>query len=188
MVAAIPPIAAAKWASAQPYILADGRPPMLQLLFPGLGGIAEKGPDMMTSADADRPGFIFFGIRPMSRDASGRIDELEEWLVLCGPPGPLPPNQGAAETPAAKMLNRIGPLTEHPFPGVIPAGISCRPRDREGLREAARLSLRYAKTSVVHMRRSRRASRLEGPRRRPGSGRALRRRGRPGPRRNVRPG
>jgi hypothetical protein len=152
VIAALPPGAAAGWTAGQPYVLADGRPPVLQLLFPGLGGFAGKGPDMMTPDDANRPGFMFLGVRPMSRDASGRIDELEAWPVLCGPPGTPPSGQDAPKTPAAKMAAVFPTLTEHPFPGVIPAGISCRPRDREGLHEAARLSLRYAKKPIAHMR------------------------------------
>lgn len=59
---------------AQPatYLLVQGNPAIIQV---GLGYENEP-PDH----------YVFAGIRPLARDAEGRITELEFWPAFCGPP------------------------------------------------------------------------------------------------------
>jgi hypothetical protein len=121
------------------YILADGRPPVMQLRFPNLG---PSSPEAQGGGDANSPIFAFLAVSPVEHDASGRIIRAKAWLVLCGEPmNASSYRKAAADGPAGGLP----PPTLHPFPGVELGGLTCSAKDRDALHRAARLSERYGK-------------------------------------------
>ncbi len=135
----LPPEGAAMFSGPQPYVIADGDPPVVQVRYPAIGGIIKDGPDMVKPEDKTLPGYVFLGLQPIERDTEGDIVSLEAWLVLCGPPPP----QGAPTTPEAKAFGRYMGITEHPFAGSVRQGMSCEFDSRATLHRAAGLSRQY---------------------------------------------
>ena len=96
------------------YRIGVGDPLLVQVQLERAGGV-----------EASRTFYTFVALDPVSRDATGRIDRAEVWLVKCGPPTEPKPGD-------------MGPRpTEHPFSGVVETDYGCRPTDRAGLLSAA---------------------------------------------------
>ena len=134
----VPPNLADLYARPQPYVIADGHPPVLQLRYPTGGALLVKGPDAVTPADQDKPFYVFLGLEPQARDAFGYVVRFKAWPVLCGPPAKVRIGQEGA----AKGSPYPGP-TQSPFEGVTPTGLSCTIKDRAALHHAADLSRTY---------------------------------------------
>ena len=104
------------------YLAVPGQPLVLQLrLDPG-----EKSGEL---------NYLFLGLAPLKRDASGAITRAELWIVECGPP----PKGGQAGGSSGHPY-----VTREPLPGMTMTGDNCIPRDRTVLVSAAGLSRNWA--------------------------------------------
>jgi hypothetical protein len=96
----------AAWVTS-PIVLAAGDPAVLQIRLGDEDGLAVT--------------YIYAGVRPLKRDAEGRITEMASWPALCGPP---PPPDPSGKDPNSKDG---GGLTQAPIEGLTldPAHKTC---------------------------------------------------------------
>jgi hypothetical protein len=108
------------------YILAAGRPPVLQI------HVVQPASD----AGPARSVYVYGGMRVDKLDERGRITGLTTWLTLCGPPPP--------QNATLKGQPRYGSLK--PLPGLVmdEDGNDCTTTSPEALRRAAQASQAWA--------------------------------------------
>lgn len=82
------------------YLIASGEPMVWQL-----------GPE----AEEAGPRYTYFGLKPATKDAEGRVTRFETWNALCGPPEP--------ETKKSKAKRRAGHEPSKPDPAALLPGL-----------------------------------------------------------------
>ncbi len=120
-----PPSTIAKPQTTIPYVLAAGDPRVMQI---DIKLPTQAGPSAI---------FYFAALKPVSRDAQGRIVQAELWPIQCGPPPP--PKPAAAGREADQ-----GGITDHPLPGLKVADGMCTPTDKAAVINAAKASRVWA--------------------------------------------
>jgi hypothetical protein len=121
-----PPATIAKPQMTIPYVLAAGDPRVMKInvmLPPGAGSLSAL--------------FYFAALKPVARDADGRIVQAELWPIQCGPP---PPPKAAS---AGADADQSG-VTDHPLPGLKAADGMCTPTDKAAVQNAAKASRAWA--------------------------------------------
>jgi hypothetical protein len=105
-----------------PFVLAAGDPRVMQI-------------ELQEKADGPRL-FMYIAVKPVKRDAEGRIVEYTGWIVQCGPPPPK-------DTKRADGQPRFGTL--EPAPGMVMDAeqSGCTPSSKAALTGAAKLSEHY---------------------------------------------
>lgn len=116
----------AKPSEAIPYLLASGKPRVMQVHVE----TPDSGKDALGKAIASQmQGYFFIGIEPTRTDEQGRIVEAVTWLTVCGPPPPDPKDPKGA----------VDYATRKPFKGLVidrETG-NCTPADAAAVRRAA---------------------------------------------------
>lgn len=110
-----------KW-QAMSHLLVEGDPQVDQL-FLEVPASGETAP----GATARKSMYIYLAVKPVARDAEGRITATLRWPVMCGP---LPRN---AKGKDGKPIF----VTDRPFAGLTVAEGACTARDPGALRSAA---------------------------------------------------
>lgn len=82
------------------------------------------------ASDDDPLPYGYMALRPLARDARGRVTAFRAWTVKCGPPPPAPAD------PAVEGHK----VTDHPLPGLTIAEPYCRADDKAAVRAAAQAS------------------------------------------------
>jgi hypothetical protein len=121
-----PPPTIAKPQMTIPYVLAAGDPRVMQ--------IGMKLPPEMAGPSAL---FYFAALKPVARDADGRIVQAEVWPIQCGPPPPAKPASASGDA------DQDG-VTDHPLPGLKVDKGMCTPIDKAAVVNAAKASLAWA--------------------------------------------
>lgn len=132
----------ANWESI-PHVLVDGDPQVDQIRLvakpdQGDGGDGQGAIAAPPAAGLrpDKDAYLFFAVRPVKRDADGRIVETQRWPVLCGPM-PEKPGQGKDGMPVL--------VTNKPFKGLVVADGACTASSIAALMGAAKQSEALAK-------------------------------------------
>lgn len=104
------------------HVLADGTPQIDQIFVEAPAG-AEDAP-----VAADRKAmYLYIAVKPIVRDAAGRIIETQRWPVLCGP---MPKN-------SKDKNGKPNFTTNQPFAGLTVVEAVCTAKDPAALRSAA---------------------------------------------------
>lgn len=129
-----------QWKSVS-YVIADGEPMILQVAVP----VKDMyGPEYASDEDGHpMTQYAYFGVVVTRRGADGRIEALESWPVLCGPPPPPPPAD--SEDPEDRRWPR--PSTLEPFAGLEMEGDQACTADSPEVLRAAALASRTLATS-----------------------------------------
>ena len=100
------------------HLIVSGAPPVWQL-----GPEEEEG----------GPRYVYFGLKPLARDAQDRVTRLEAWNALCGPPGA---EVAKPDRPGARAAPKPDPATM--LPGLVlgETGWDCRASDQAAVRRA----------------------------------------------------
>ena len=104
------------------HVLVEGEPQVDQLFIEPPGS-----KEAAAGVNARKPMYIYLAVKPIARDADGRITETHRWPVLCGP---LPRNTTGKD-------GRPIFVTGQPFAGLTVAEGACTAKDRAAVRNAA---------------------------------------------------
>lgn len=112
-----------KW-QAIPHILVNGDPQVDQLR------LDPNGADGQTGSWGDKPVHLYMALKPIAKDAEGRITATERWPVLCGPMPKKPREKNGVPNFT----------TDRPFKGIKLEGEACLAQSADALRGAAAAS------------------------------------------------
>ncbi|MBD3729483.1 MAG: hypothetical protein IE933_07240 [Sphingomonadales bacterium] len=84
-------------------------------------------PQEMVSQAPGAPSYLYFALRPLARDADGRITDMRIWSVMCGPLA-----EGAEQSGDPKAM-----VTKQPFAGLTLKDGNCQAKDIPALTGAA---------------------------------------------------